>query len=450
MLLWQILSPLKHRDTEFNNQIMRVIFIFLLVAGSTVSLAQPKTDSLLKQILEKNTNPIFQQVLNDPQTYRLQIIYTQIDRDKKNRPTLKNYYFNYDPNLYFNPASTVKLPLAFLSLEKLHRMKIKGVNKYTPVLFDSSYEKQSALYKDSSSENGLPSIAQFIRKAFLVSDNDAYNRMYQFVGQQGINRGLHEKGFKDLRITRQFKGFTLEQNRHTNQLRFVKQDGSIIYLQPAAYNPDSFYFPSSIKIGKGHLNANDSLINAPIDFTFANYMSLEVLQQLLQVVIFPESGSKTRRFDLAKDDYEFLYRWLSQFPSETRYPFYDTSKFYNSYVKFFFRGSERNLPEGVRVFNKVGWAYGFQTDVSYVADFKNKIEFMLTATVYVNSDGILNDNKYDYETIGYPFLYELGQTIYRYELERPRRHRPDLSKFRIDYEKRDVNDKRAMIREVDN
>jgi flavin-dependent dehydrogenase len=108
------------------------------------------------------------------------------------------------------------------------------------------------------------------------------------------------------------------------------------------------------------------------------------------------------------------------------------------------------MPAGVRVFNKVGWAYGFLTDVSYVCDFANNVEFMLTATVYVNSDGVLNDNKYDYDTIGYPFLYHLGQTVYRYELGRDRRYRPQLSRFRIDYEKRDPNDNRPLIREVDN
>ena len=429
---------------------MRIFILFIILVINFVTLAQPKTDSVLKNILEKNADPIFQQVLHDPQTYRLQIIYTQIDRDNKNRPTFKNYYFNYDPSLYFNPASTVKLPLAFLSLEKLNKMKIKGVDKYTPVLFDSSYEKQRSLYKDTSSQNGLPSIAHFIKKAFLVSDNDAYNRMYQFLGQQAINRGLHEKGFKDVRMTRQFMGLTMEQNRHTNQLRFVKDDGSLIYLQPAAYNPDSFYFPPPIKMGKGYLNSKDSLINEPIDFTYANYESLEFLQQLLQSVLFPSSFPRNQQFDLSKDDYQFLYRWLSQFPSETSYPFYDTAKFYDSYVKFFFRGPEKHLPDGVRVFNKVGWAYGFQTDVSYVADFKNKVEFMLTATLYVNSDGILNDNKYDYDSIGSPFLYQLGQTIYRYELQRDRKHRPDLSKFKIDYERRNANDKRAMISEVDN
>jgi hypothetical protein len=27
---------------------------------------------------------------------------------------------------------------------------------------------------------------------------------------------------------------------------------------------------------------------------------------------------------------------------------------------------------------------------------------MLTATIYVNSDGVMNDDKYDYDNIGYP------------------------------------------------
>jgi hypothetical protein len=75
---------------------------------------------------------------------------------------------------------------------------------------------------------------------------------------------------------------------------------------------------------------------------------------------------------------------------------------------------------------------------------------MLTATLYVNEDGILNDNVYEYDSIGHPFLYQLGQTIYRHELNRKRKYRPDLSRFAIKYEKRDPKDKRPSLREVDN
>lgn len=429
---------------------MRLICLVLLIFCCAILCAQPHTDVFLKQLLEKNTNPVFQQLIKDPKTYRLQIIYTQIKRDANNKPSFKNYYYNLDPDLYFNPASTVKLPLALLSLEKLNDMHIKGVNKYTSLQIDSSYERQVAQYKDSSARNYLPSIAQYIRKVFLISDNDAYNRMYQFLGQQRINRELHNKGYKDTRITRMFMGFSEEQNRHTNAVRFIKEDGSLIYRQVPAYNTDSFHFPKEIKIGQGHWDSNDNLINEPIDFTKVNNVPLKDLQQLLQSAMFPSSVPLKQRFRLTTDDYSFLYRFLSQFPSETSYPKYDTTKYFDTYVKFFFRGVKHHMPPGVRVFNKVGWAYGFMTDVSYIADFKNRVEFMLSATIYVNSDGILNDNRYDYDSLGYPFMYELGQTIYNYELKRNRTYKPNLSKFKLKYDHRDPNDKRPVITDADN
>jgi Beta-lactamase enzyme family len=429
---------------------MYKITLSIAILSVFTASAQPKTDAFLKNILAKSDSDLVTVVLQNANTYRLQIVYTQIDRSKKNKPVFKNYYYNYDPSLYYNPASTVKMPLAFLALEKLNKMKVAGVNKYTPIQFDSSYEKQTKQYRDSTSQNQLPSIAHYIKKAFLISDNDAYNRLYQFTGQQTIHHRLKAQGYNDIRIPRQFMGFTTEQNRHTNPVRFINEDGSLIYAQPPAYNTDSFDFTHIIKIGKAYLNRNDSLVNEPFDFTIHNNIPLESMQQLLQSVLFPKSVPKKQRFDLSANDYEFLYRYLSQYPSETSYPKYDDSVYYDSYVKFFFRDSTHKMPEHVRVFNKVGWAYGFLTDISYVVDFKNKVEFMLTATLYVNRDEVLNDNKYEYTTIGWPFLNQLGQRIYQYELQRQRTNKPDLSAFKINYEKRDANDKRPSIKDVDN
>jgi hypothetical protein len=344
----------------------------------------------------------------------------------------------------------VKMPLAFLALEKLNELKQSGVDKYTTIRFDSSQPWQIPLAKDTSAANGRPTIAHFIKRAFLISENDPYNRLYQFVGQGEANRRLHQMGYADVRITRQFMGLTPEQNRYTNAIRFLDAEGNTLYTQPAAYNTDSFDFSKPVRIGKAYLNRNDSLVNEPFDFTVHNALSLGTMQQLLQSVLFPQSVAKKQRFNLSKDDYAFLYRYLSQFPSETPDPNYDTTTFYDSYVKFFFRDSTHHLPDGVRVFNKVGWAYGFLTDVSYVADVKHGVEYMLAATLYVNKDDILNDNKYEYESVGWPFLYQLGQTIYQYELKRPRKFRPDLSAFELHYEHRDPADKRPALKEVDN
>lgn len=429
---------------------LRLALFFFCLHPVCSAFTQPKTDSVLLAVLATNKNTVFREVLQHPDTYRLQIIYTQIDRGRHNKPSFTNYYFHYDPDLYFNPASMVKMPLAFLALEKLNELDKKAINKYTTIQYDSAQFWQKPLYTDTSAVNGKPTIAHFIKRAFLISENDPYNRLYQFVGQGEINRKLHEKGYPDVRITRQFMGLDLERNRYTNPVRFLDEKDSTIYEQPAAYNRDSFYFPREVKLGKAYLNRNDSLVHEPFDFTRHNNLSLGTMQQLLQSVLFPKSVPKKQRFRLSKDDYRFLLQYLSQFPSETPDPKYDTTEFYDSYAKFFFRDSTHRMPDGVRVFNKVGWAYGFLTDVSYVADFKHNVEFMLAATLYVNKDEILNDNEYEYKTVGWPFLYQLGQTVYQYELNRQRRYKPDLSAFKIQYGHRDPADTRPALKEVDN
>jgi Beta-lactamase enzyme family len=412
-------------------------------------IAQSKTSLFLKNELLSVKDSLFQQVLAHPETYHYQVIYTQINRDKHNQPSFTNYYLNTDASQYFNPASTVKLPLAFLTLEKLKKMNVPGVNKYTSIQFDSGYSKQFLMYKDSTSENGLPSLAHFIKKAFLISDNDAYNRMYEFVGQQTINRNLHAKGYKDIRITRRFVRMTPGENRHTNPIRFLDSSGKLTYQQPPAYNTDSFDFSQVHKMGKAHYNSRDSLVNEPIDFTTHNNLSLKDLQQLLQSVMFPASVPGYQRFELAESDYRLLYQYLSQYPSETNYPKYDTSQYFDSYVKFLFKNGGHAVPSYIRVFNKAGWSYGCMTDVSYVADFKNRVEFMVTATIYVNKDEILNDDKYEYDEVALPFFYTLGQHLYKYELKRKRKFKPDLSRFKMKYEKR-IPDGRESIKDADN
>ena len=108
------------------------------------------------------------------------------------------------------------------------------------------------------------------------------------------------------------------------------------------------------------------------------------------------------------------------------------------------------MPRNIRVFNKVGWAYGFLTDVSYVLDTVNNIDYMLSATLYVNSDGVVNDSKYDEDTVGFPFLKQIGNAFYQYELKRTRENKPILNNPVKQYEARDSKDNRPSIKNVDN
>src|SRR5215470_7324846 len=83
------------------------IFFIALFAQSN---AQEKTDAWLEQLLRVKASSSLLQVLDQPDTFQYQIIYTQITRDKNNQPQFKNFYVHVDRNRYFNPASMVKLP----------------------------------------------------------------------------------------------------------------------------------------------------------------------------------------------------------------------------------------------------------------------------------------------------------------------------------------------------
>ncbi|MBX3256494.1 MAG: serine hydrolase [Chitinophagaceae bacterium] len=400
----------------------------------TIMNAQVKNDAWLEKLLRDKASPLLTHILNNPDTFHYQLIYTQINRDKNNKPSFKQYYLHVDRDQYFNPASTVKMPVAFLALEKLNAMKNTGVNKYTNMLTDSAYNGQTAVLSDSTAENGMPSVAQYVRKIFLVSDNDAYNRLYEFVGQKTINTRLWQMGYKDFRITRRFVRATEEENRHTNPIRFTDNAGNLIYRQPEAYSDINFDFSKKILVGKAHYDRDENLIHEPMDFTTHNNAPLEDLQQIMQSVLFHQYTPAKQRFGLTGEDYAFLLQYMSELPFESAYPKYDTTEFFDSYTKFFwFRAGKQKIPEHIRVFNKTGWSYGFLTDIAYIVDFKNNVEFMLTGNIYVNSDGILNDDKYEYEEIGYPFFKEVGSIIYEYELKRERKYTPKLDEFIMEY-----------------
>ena len=206
--------------------VTRLLILLLCMTSLLPSLkAQEKTDGWLEELLHHHASPLLKNVLNKPDTFQYQVIYTSIDRDVKNQPHFKNYYLNVNRNRYFNPASTVKLP--------------------------------------------------------------------------------------------------------TNCSFFIKRIG------------------------------------------------------------------------------------------------YDTTEFFDGFTKFFlFRAAKSKVPSHIKYYNKPGWSYGFLTDAAYIVDLKNKVEFMLSAVIYVNSDGVLNDDKYEYEQIGYPFFKEVGEIIYEYELKRDRKYKP--------------------------
>ena len=389
-------------------------------------------DEYLLEHLMRRQGGLLEEVLNKKDRYELQVIYTQINRDSLNRPHFKSFYLNVDPNRYFYPASTVKMPVAFLALAKLNSLNIHGLDMHATFLTDSAYSGQTSVVNDTTSSNGLPSIAHYIKKLFVVSDNDAFNRLYEFLGQEAIHQSLKEVGCEKARIIHRLSiPLSVDQNQHANPVRFYRND-SLIYRQglvvgTADYTPDK-----KILKGKAHIDSNDRLIQKPFDFTYKNFIPLEEQQLMLKKVLFPSSDVG---FNLTEEDYGFLYQYMSQLPRETLYPDYSDSMYYDAYCKFLLFGNDKKIPKNIRVFNKIGQAYGYLIDNAYIVDFDKKIEFLLSAVIHVNENETYNDGIYEYETVGLPFMKALGQAVYDYELERGRPSVPDLSKFELNYDR---------------
>lgn len=127
---------------------------------------------------------------------------------------------------------------------------------------------------------------------------------------------------------------------------------------------------------------------------------------------------------------------MSQFPGESIFPGYDSTNYPDAYGKFLLYGSRKEpLPKNIRIFNKEGDAYGELLDIAYIVDLDKNIEFFLSAAINCNTNGIINDDNYAYDTLGFPFMKNLGEVIYNYESKRKKQYQPDLSSFRINYDK---------------
>lgn len=373
---------------------MGILPLLLIFMGCTTNnVADPLKAALASE------NPLIKRVMEQLDAHEIQIRYTQIDR-RNDSILFTDHDFQVDTNNYFYPASTVKFPAAVATLEKLNEV--------------DSLSRDTRFYIEGDSIE--TTFAKAISEIFAVSDNAANNRLIEFLGQDGVNNRMWNRGVAPIRIAHRLSTSNAD-DVTTKPLIIYLNDSTTAVSQPIINTAIQPLQLNRTKKGRGFY-ADDSLQLDAFDFSLKNYYPIQAQHALLKRVIFPEAFSKDQQFNLSEDQRTFLLEAMHTLPAKLGY---DPEQYYDSYVKFFMFGDELDpIPDHIKIYNKVGYAYGTLTDCAYIQDTENNIDFMITATILVNSDGIFNDNAYEYDEVGIPFLAQLGRELYQYELNRKR------------------------------
>ena len=381
-----------------------------LLVGFSVPVMAENLPSL-KDALHKDGR--FETFLAAPEKYRLQILLGTLETDESGRSRLVQEGYRVDRE-YFYPASTIKLGAAIAALEALEVLRRetgKPLDLHTPLLFHPLFEGEELESVDPTNLVGEKlTFGHEIHKLFLVSDNQAYNHLYEFLGPDRLHHAMLRVGLLSSRIVHRLsERRTPEENLESPRIDFLGADFQ--HTQPrrkATLDLPELRIPG-LEIGRG-FQRGETLDEGPTDFSSKNRMSLLDLQRTLAMVVRPDLEVGRAQFRLSEEHRTFLLQAMSQFPRESRNPVYDEEEYPDHYVKFLLPGLLRVLPEqGLKIYNKVGQAYGFTIENAYVVDEKRGRSFFLAAVIYTNQDGILNNDQYEYDEVASPFMADLGE-----------------------------------------
>ncbi len=349
--------------------------------------------------------------------FELQVLYTRIDRRPGAAPLLTHFRHGVMPERWFAPASLVKLPVAALALERVAELAARGIDRDTPfVLRGPPRCAQSAAAESAS-------VTRAIRRMFVVSENDPYNRLYELLGQDRIHTRLEAIGCPLSRIVSRIAPCSPADNRSTGVVEFIDPEGRTRARIDAATTPAARRFPHGRALKGRAWVERGNTIPGPHDFSTSNFIPLDEAHRMLIALVLPAAVAPEQRFRLDAPAHDYLRQCMGMLPAECADPVYDARDFPASYSKYLLGGSGLSaLPAGVRSFNKVGRSYGTLADCAYISDTARGAEFFLSASIYVNEDDVLNDGKYEYRETGWPFLAALGRAALEVDVARPRAH----------------------------
>jgi hypothetical protein len=262
-------------------------------------------------------------------------------------------------------------------------------------------------------EPEFESLQRTLMRIFTISENPPFNRLYDFIGVDAMNKRLDVLGYPTARLISRMSAPVVDNARTRAGMVLDVNDKPVYHFAERTGTARQFAFGEAL-VGKGFLKDSGELIVGPHDFSKANYISLSDSQQMLKALVDPDSVPRSQRWKIPDEMREQLLKIMSMLPRESVDPIYSETEYADGYGRFFILGDAKTRkPDSLTLIGKVGEAYGYLTDVEYITDTASELECLLSANIYVNADGIFNDDNYEYESIGYPFLAALGRAVWQ-------------------------------------
>lgn len=367
-----------------------------LFAGSAVARPANAGDGLpsILEVLQTGSLKLRSVLARAPEL-QLQLCYSRLDTQGE----IRTEYLRAD-HQWFAPASLVKLPLAAMLLEEL---EAKGLDWRTGALRFPAMPDCAAGAADLRTAQ---SVTRLIERALVVSDDSAYCALFDALGPQHIATRCAELGFPGTRIQARFGFCGPELSRVTGPV-WWHQDGQSKELSTKRAAFVLRRAPAKIELGRAWMSGSKRL-EGPKDFTDSNAMLLRDLHQVLLAVTAPDLVPARQRYKLSQEARQFLLSAMARNPAQCGSCSASERAMADNAFRLLAVG-DGQWSAGLKIHNKVGWAYGFLSDIAHLQDARH--ECWISCVMYLNSDGVLNDGQYDYDSIGRPFMAEAGRLL---------------------------------------
>ena len=277
-----------------------LMYKYLLASFCFLLLSCSSTTNPIELIIKKR-EPQLKPIYKNKENHNLQILYTKVVRDSLGMPSFIQYDYQADNNVYFYPASTMKLPIVALTLQKINELRNTGINitvESKILLLSADQITTETTFKD------------LISKVFLVSDNSASNILINFLGYNYFNQQMREKGLNTIVLNHKF-----------NPDPYVKNDWKIYTLDRDLISKDETQEIiehnnlDNLLQGKFQI-LNGEKVATPFNFKTKNKASLRDLDGVMKRIIYPDLFQEQDRINLSDQDYNFLRYWMSRFTFE--------------------------------------------------------------------------------------------------------------------------------------